>query len=274
MSLNEAKDARNNLADAVQSGKGLAFTSKMANLVLIVVNFLFFVVGVGFAMGSAALLSVADDFYGNDVFKAQLVIGLRLGLSTGVFLVLLALLGCVATCRVSSYGLACYVFLLSSIIILQLTAAIILFVFGTSIASMEIGGVSMRWQNGTIKKEWHTRPAYVIEREALRSFLNDTYSDCCVPPVHVDRDGNELQHCLFAERLAGTCQGQTSPQFRKNLKHGIAAYAAPTAWGLIGFVNLELFILVVTSCVMWRLCATPSNVKYKVRKGFSKIEMA
>ena len=156
----------------------------MANLTLIVVNFLFFITGVGFAMGSAALLSVADNFFGNEVFKQQVVIGLRLGLSTGIFLVVLSLLGCVATCRVSAFGLALYVFLLSMIIILQLTAAIVLFVFGESIASMDIGSMSMRWENGTVKKEWHTQPAYVVEHEALRSFLNDTYTDCCVPPIH------------------------------------------------------------------------------------------
>jgi hypothetical protein len=265
--ITEAKDVRNDLADAVRGGKGLAFSAKMANLVLILVNFIFFVVGIAFAMGSAALLSFADNFYGNDVFKAQLALGLRLGLATGVFLVMLALLGCLATCRVSACGLAIYVFLLSTIVILQVTAATILFVFGTSIASMNIGGVSFRWENGTIKKEWHTRPAYVIEREALRSFLNDTYTDCCVPPVH------KVRHCTLAQNLAGSCDGQTSKQFRTNLKNGIAAYAAPTAWGMLSFILLEIFILIVTSCVMWRICATPSNVQYKVKKGFSKIEM-
>ena len=79
---------------------------------------------------------------------------------------------------------------------------------------------------------------------------------------------------MFAESLAGECEGQTSLEFRKNLKHGIGSYAAPAAWGMICFTTLEIFVLLVSSCVMWRICATPRSPNYKVEKGFSKIELS
>ena len=262
--IREAKETRDDLAAAVADK--LPIKSKLANLVLLTVNCIFFIVGVAFAMGSSALLSVADQFYGNDVFKFQLVIGLRLGLAVGLFLVVLALLGCLATCRVSACGLALYTSLLGLAILLQIGSVIILFLFGSSIASMQIGAPSFRYQNGTIKREWHTRSAVVIEHEAVMSFLNDTYIDCCVV-----KDVN-TKHCELALRLAGTCEGVTSKQWRRSLKHAIASYAAPTAFAMCGFLVMELFVLIVACCVMWRICSM-STTKYKVEKGFSKIEM-
>ena len=163
-SIREAKETRDDIAAAV--AEKLPLKSKVANLVLLTVNCIFFIIGVAFALGSSTLLASANEFYGNDVFKLQLVMGLRLGLAVGLFLVVLSLLGCLATCRVSACGLALYTSLLGLAILLQLCSVIILFVFGSSIASMQIGAPSFRYQNGTIKREWHTRPAYVVEHEA------------------------------------------------------------------------------------------------------------
>ena len=277
----QAEDVRDEVADAVR-GK-LPLKSKCANMTLLIVNAVFFIVGVAFALGSASLLSVSEQFYGNGTFKTQLIIGLRLSLATGIFLVALSLLGCLATCRVSAFGFACYTCLLATVVILQLTAAVLIFVFGASVASMQVGGPSFRWQNGTIKKEWHTRPAYVIEHEAIRSFLNDTYTECCIHQHWTPDTGTsdtdrpnenspQWRHCALAERLAGKCDGKTSHEFRRALKHGIASYAYPTAAAMLAFVVIELMVLIVASCVMWRICATP-RTQYKVEKGFSKIEM-
>ena len=134
-----------------------------------------------------------------------------------------------------------------------------------------------------LSKYRHTRSAYVIEHEAVFSFLNQTYTECC---VHQHWDPNsgtsdnersnentkKYQHCQLAERLAGACEGQTSHQFRSNLKHGIAGYARPIAAAMLSFVFCELFVLTISICVMWRICAS-GNVKYKVEKGFSKVEI-
>ena len=150
--IREAEDARDEAAS--QIAQKLPLKSKLANCTLLIVNLLFFMMGLAFTAGASGLLSISDQFYGNDTFKLQLVIGLRLALSTGVFLVVLSLLGCLSTCRVSPIGLGIYTALLSTVIILQVSAVAIMFLFGASIASMEIGGPSFRWQNGTIKRQW------------------------------------------------------------------------------------------------------------------------
>ena len=121
------------------------------------------------APSGAAALSTAEtflSFHSDESLATALRAGLQMGIATGVFLVILAVIGCVATCRLSTVGLTVFVSLLGVAIVLQVAGAALIFNFGSQLNAIPISDISVKL-NGTSTPSISGKTGLDLEKEAF-----------------------------------------------------------------------------------------------------------
>ena len=275
--MHELKEARTELAElgeeaasAIRSETPLR--SKFASWLLLCQTAMFLTVGLAFVGAGAAALSTAEtflSFHSDESLATALRAGLQMGIATGVFLVVLAAIGCVATWRLSTVGLAVFVSLLGVAIVLQVAGAALIFNYGSQLNAIPISDISVKL-NGTSTPSISGKTGLDLEKEAFESFLNITYTECCVHK-HWGEGSLEWRHCHLAQELAGSCD-QGAHRFKQSLADTLGSFALPLARAYVVFAAWQFFVFVLALCVLWRV-ASMSKVQYKMGKGFKRIEV-
>ena len=275
--MDELKEARAEAAELAEEAAAAIrsetpLRSKFASWLLLCQTAMFLTVGCAFVGAGVAALSTAETFlsyHSDESLAAALRVGLRMGIATGVFLIVLAAIGCVATCRLSVAGLAVFVSLLGVAIALQVAGAALIFEYGAQLNAIPISKISVSL-NGTKAPTISGKTGLDLEKEAFESFLNITYTECCVHK-HWGEGTPQWRHCHLAQELAGSCD-QGAQGFKQTLADTLGGFALPLARAYMVFAAWQFFVFVLASCVLWRV-ASMSKVQYKMGKGFQRIEV-
>ena len=246
--------------------------SSFASWLLICQTAMFLTVGCAFIGAGASALGTAESFmsyHSDESLATALRVGLRMGVATGVFLVVLSLIGCVATYRLNLIGLTIFVVMLGVAIMLQIIGGALIFNFGEQLNSIPISEVSFN-MTGTRSPVISGKTGLDLEREAFDSFLNITFTECCVHK-HWSEGTPQWRHCNMAENLAGSCD-QGLQGFKESLARELANFALPLARAYMVFAAWQIFVFTLAFCVLCRV-ASMSKVQYKVGKGFKRIEI-
>ena len=267
----EVKEVADELTSAIRSETPLR--SKFASWFLICQTTMFLTVGLIFTLATVSALDTTKSFlsYHSDEYLARmLTVGLRMGIATGIFLILLSVLGCWATCRLSVVGLTVFVATLGIAIVLQVAGSALIFEYGSQINNIPVTEINIALNKTTGTATISGKTALDLEQEAFKSFLNITYAECCVHK-HWEEGSTQWRHCKIAENMAGSCD-QGKQEFKQALANRLSDLARPLARAYLVFAVWQLLVFVLASCVLWRV-AHMSKVQYKMGKGFSRIEI-